>query len=86
MTRILTTIREEIAAGRPVYVHCWGGVGRTGTVVGCWLVDSGLAGPAAIERIAELRAATPDRERQSPETDAQCRYVCEWAPAGEPCG
>ena len=21
-----------------VYVHCWGGVGRTGTVVGCWLV------------------------------------------------
>ncbi|KIO23141.1 hypothetical protein M407DRAFT_113231 [Tulasnella calospora MUT 4182] len=22
-------------------VHCWGGIGRTGTIVGCWLVHSG---------------------------------------------
>ena len=35
MVRILATIRDEIAAGRPVYVHCWGGIGRTGTVIGC---------------------------------------------------
>ena len=27
--------------GRKVYVHCWGGVGRTGTVVGCYLVRQG---------------------------------------------
>ena len=41
MVTILATIREEIDAGRPVYVHCWGGIGRTGTVVGCWLVEQG---------------------------------------------
>ena len=81
MKRILATIREELDAGRPVYVHCWGGVGRTGTVIGCLLVEEGLAGPAAIERIAELRAGTPERSRRSPESEEQCRYVCEWLEA-----
>ncbi|KAG9044397.1 hypothetical protein FS837_008222 [Tulasnella sp. UAMH 9824] len=28
--------------GRKAVVHCWGGIGRTGTVVGCWLVHSGV--------------------------------------------
>ena len=77
MKRILATIREEIDAGRPVYVHCWAGIGRTGTVIGCWLVESGLAGKAALEKIAELRATCVGQTR-SPETDAQCRYVREW--------
>jgi len=78
MIRTLATIRNEIASGRPVYVHCWGGIGRTGTVIGCWLVEEGLAGENAIARIAELRAAAPDRTIRSPETDGQCRYVREW--------
>ncbi|MEP6593155.1 MAG: dual specificity protein phosphatase family protein [Acidobacteriota bacterium] len=83
MTRILDTISKETTAGRPVYVHCWGGIGRTGTVVGCWLVDSGMTGPDAIARIAALRANTPDSVRRSPETDAQRRYICAWAAEGE---
>ena len=78
MTRILTTVRDETTAGRPVYVHCWGGIGRTGTVVGCWLVESGMTGVEAIARIAELRANTSDRFTRSPETDPQRRYICDW--------
>ena len=78
MGRILATIREEMDAGRPVYVHCWGGIGRTGTVIGCWLVEQGLAGEEAIARIAELRAHTPDRHMPSPENEDQRRYICEW--------
>ncbi|HJR58270.1 MAG TPA: protein-tyrosine phosphatase family protein [Vicinamibacterales bacterium] len=78
MQRILATMREEMEAGRPLYVHCWGGIGRTGTVIGCWLVEEGLDGPAAIDRIAELRARSSASRTPSPETDGQCRYICEW--------
>ena len=78
MTTILSTIQEEIAAGRPVYVHCGGGIGRTGTVIGCWLVERGLSGAAAIHRIAELRKHTPDAFKRSPESDEQRHYICEW--------
>jgi len=35
MTAILDAIDDSLAAGRATYVHCWGGVGRTGTVVAC---------------------------------------------------
>ncbi|MEN3339934.1 MAG: hypothetical protein V7647_3610 [Acidobacteriota bacterium] len=83
MTRILETIRDETAAGHPVYVHCWGGIGRAGTVVGCWLVESGMTGSEAIDRIAALRANTPDKLARSPETDEQRRYICGWAAEGE---
>jgi protein-tyrosine phosphatase len=61
------------------YVHCWGGIGRTGTVVGCWLVArEGLTTDAALQRIAELRKDTPDRGLGSPETKLQRRFVLQW--------
>jgi hypothetical protein len=37
MIHILDTIDQALTEDRPVYVHCWGGHGRTGTVVGCYL-------------------------------------------------
>lgn len=76
---ILDTIDAEMAAGRPVYVHCWGGVGRTGTIVGCWLARHGEAGEAALTRLRELWQACPkSARRQSPETAAQERYIETW--------
>ena len=85
MRSVLDHLSAEIAAGRPVYVHCWGGIGRTGTVVGCWMVQTeGHTAAAALERIAELRRGTPDRDRNSPETLEQRRFVHEWMAEGEP--
>jgi protein-tyrosine phosphatase len=78
MARILSVIRDEIDAGRPVYVHCWGGIGRTGTVAGCWLVEQGLSADEAIARINQLRRATRGGYLQSPETDEQCLFVRRW--------
>lgn len=84
MQSVLRYIAGEIAAGRPAYVHCWGGIGRTGTVVGCWMVQTqGHTAAVALERIAELRRDTPDGYRRSPETADQHRFVREWVTGGE---
>jgi protein-tyrosine phosphatase len=64
-------------AGRVDYVHCWGGKGRTSTVVGCLLVDDGLDYQSAIDRIAELRAGTRKAVDACPESPAQHRVLRE---------
>ncbi len=74
----LDAIDAAFEDGQAVYVHCWGGIGRTGTVVGCWLVRHGASGEAALARIAELHGATPNGVRRSPETDAQRQAVLGW--------
>jgi len=75
----LNAIDAHIEAGETVYVHCWGGVGRTGTIIGCWLARHHEPGQAALDRLEKLWADNPkSRSRQSPETGAQQRYVREW--------
>jgi Swiss Army Knife protein, DSP-PTPase phosphatase domain len=77
---LLSRLKANVARGTPSYVHCWGGIGRTGTVVGCWLVEhSAMEGKIALKRIAELRRGTPDWSRRSPETDEQSALVLGWA-------
>jgi protein tyrosine/serine phosphatase len=78
MVATLDAIDAALARGQTVYVHCFGGVGRTGTVVGCWLVRHGLSGAAALAHIAARRAGTPDGARPSPETPAQRAMVIDW--------
>ena len=79
MNRILDAIDAALVDGMPVYVHCWGGIGRTGTVVGCFLVRQGLADPGqAIERIHDLRYTDAERHRPSPETRGQVEFVRFW--------
>lgn len=80
MRRILDCIDQHLAAGRRVYVHCWGGVGRTGLVVGCWLARHGHPGQAALDRLAELWSRCPKSRRRprSPETAQQEAWVRNW--------
>jgi protein-tyrosine phosphatase len=84
MVEVLRHIDSEIREGRAVYVHCWGGVGRTGTVVGCWIVQrERCAAESALQRIIELRREIPDRHRASPETDEQRSFVERWNSPGD---
>jgi protein-tyrosine phosphatase len=79
MMRILDTLDGVLTAGHVVYLHCWGGIGRTGTVVGCHLVRRGMTGEQALAAIARMRQDTPDESKVSPETPDQTRLVLRWS-------
>lgn len=79
MREILDTIEQSVQQGSIVYVHCWGGKGRTGTVVACWLMESwGLTADDALIKIQELRKNDPKRNDPSPETLGQIEFVRQW--------
>lgn len=76
---ILDAIDHHIAKGQVVYVHCWGGVGRTGLIIGCWIARHGLGGKLALMRLRELwRRCPKSRFKKSPETSAQEQYILNW--------
>ena len=78
MVRILDTIDAQLAEGHTVYVHCFGGIGRTGTVVGCYLVRHGKSGREALDEIESLRRDVPAAWQRSPETEMQRQMVRAW--------
>jgi hypothetical protein len=78
MRQILDAIDDARSRGRTVYVHCFGGVGRTGTVIACHLIRHGATAERALASIAEWRHETPDGRRESPETPEQLQLVAGW--------
>jgi hypothetical protein len=80
MREALDAIYDALAAQESVYVHCWGGIGRTGTVVGCLLREQGLTHVEALDVIAakwqsmEKRSLHP----QSPEWPEQFAFILAW--------
>ena len=54
MRLILDDLERALAEGHVVYVHCRAGIGRTNTVIGCWLRRQGLPGPTALKRLNQL--------------------------------
>lgn len=78
---ILNILHTAVRDGQCPYVHCWGGHGRTGMVVGCWLREQGLSGTEALDRLRVLRRHDAElRSWTSPQTRAQKEVILEWQP------
>jgi hypothetical protein len=80
MRATLDAIYAAIDAGERLYLHCWGGVGRTGTVVGCLLREQGFDAADALDVIARKWQAMEKRTRHpnSPETRGQIAFIERW--------
>ncbi len=80
MLAALDSIDAALADGHHVYLHCRGGLGRTGMAVGCYLVRHGRTGRQALEQIKDYWLSRPGRRSMpiSPETPDQAKFVMEW--------
>jgi ADP-ribosyl-[dinitrogen reductase] hydrolase len=80
MAKIIAAIDRGMAEGGITYVHCRGGVGRTGLAVACWLQERGQTPDEALADLADKwrSCAKSQRMPSSPETPEQVRWVKEW--------
>lgn len=81
MIATLDVIDHHLRDGCTVYVHCWGGSGRTGTVVGCWLRRHGYAGSGNVLGLLRKLRSEGDLkggDNPTPQTEPQHRMVLEW--------
>ncbi len=72
--KIVKLLREELANGENVVVHCWGGRGRAGTVTSCTLVSYGHSPENAISLIREIR---PGAVEVSEQVDLVSKFTLE---------
>lgn len=81
MHDIQAVLGNALDGGRCVYVHCRAGIGRTGTVIGCHLVEQGLTGEAALAELNRLWKQNQLAEYwpEVPETEAQVQYLLDWS-------
>jgi len=69
---LISDLREMLAAGENLFVHCAGGVGRAGTTASCLLIQFGEDAEIAMQRVSKARGETV------PETEEQIQFVRRW--------
>ncbi len=84
MKMILAAIEIAVADHEGIYIHCRGGVGRTGTVLGCLGIHRGVPHSEILERIQQMRSGTKRRKLRAPETEHQREFIGQWRVADPP--
>lgn len=81
MAATLAAVRQALDGGGRVYLHCRAGIGRTGTVAACLLVEQGLSADEALALLARKFAVTAQHAlgAKSPEMPDQRAFVARWA-------
>lgn len=75
LARGVRAIDRALVAGQRVAVHCAAGLGRTGTLLACYLVSTGLEPTAAIARIRAVRPGSVETAEQQAAVEAFARRV-----------
>jgi len=68
--RGVTAIAAAVAAGERVAVHCGAGLGRTGTLLACYLVYGGLDAATAIAQVRAIRPGSIETRAQAAAVEA----------------
>ncbi|MFC1849807.1 isochorismatase family protein [candidate division CSSED10-310 bacterium] len=69
MKKLIRWIREKLQKGEKVLVHCVGGLGRSGTIVACLLLEYGYSWQDAVKIVRNSRS------KRAIETVAQMNFV-----------
>jgi atypical dual specificity phosphatase len=73
----VTMIDDYLNEGRPVVVHCAAGLGRTGTILACYLVRHGTAATDAISTIRTQRPGSIETPEQAAAVAMYERHLTE---------
>lgn len=85
LERIVAELEGAVERAEPAYVHCWGGIGRTGTAVASFLArHHGVTGDEALALLDVLWQNVPKSAifPESPQTEEQRRAVRRFAGNG----
>lgn len=73
---LMNMIDDLLGKGWTVYIHCHGGIGRTGMIVACYFRHKGMSGEDALREMRRRFSTTPNgRWYSSPENQEQVDFV-----------
>lgn len=71
-----TYIASQLGAGKAVLVHCLAGVGRTGCVLACYLIErDGKSADQAIDEVRALRPRSIEAPQEAAVRDYERRFT-----------
>ena len=73
----ISFIQSCLSQEKPVAVHCLAGLGRTGTILACWLVTDGLDPESAIDRVRSFRPGSVETLEQERSVYAFADHLAE---------